>query len=164
MSMTGNYLRVSERTLNDLRADPSKVGDFLNEQVEFASDEYLDIDKSWHIIHFLLTGTESECDPPLGNVVMGGTKLSGEDMGQGSCPRYLTPTEVRDVSRALEAVSPEQLVARWDSRRIAAADIYPQIWDDSPENRDYVSDNYQEVRDLFAVAAENGDAVILWLH
>ena len=162
MSISGNYVRVSEHVLSELHANPSEVDDFLNEQQEDSPEGYLDIDKSWHIIHFLLTGTESECGAPWGNAVMGGAQLSDDDLGNGEYPRFLTPAEVRDVSGALETVSPQQLVERWDVRRISAADIYPQIWDDLPENREYVSDFYEELRDLFAIAGQNGDAIILW--
>ena len=95
--------------------------------------------------------------------MLGGTQVSDEDMGYGPA-RYLTPMQVRNVSRALATVSPVQLIARWDAPRIAAADIYPQIWDDTPENREYVSTNYEKLCDLFTVAANHGDAMIVWLN
>jgi len=95
---------------------------------------------------------------------MGGTKLCDKGMVQGLCPRYLAPTQVRNVSRSLATVSPERLIGRWDTRRIATAEIYPQTWDDTPENRKYVRENYKGICDLFAVACSWGDAIILWLR
>jgi hypothetical protein len=163
MSMIGNYRRVSERTLNDLLANPQKISEYLYSEDGVSSDESLDIDKSWHIIHFLLTGDAWESDPPWGDAVLGGTPISEEDMGYGPA-RYLTPMQVRAVSQALATVSPEQLIARWDERRVADAELYPQIWDDSLENREYVSIYYDELRSLFATAAKNSEAMIVWLN
>ena len=163
MSMIGNYRRVSAATLEDLRRNPEPLARFLYDDAASSSGDGLDIDKSWHIIHFLLTGDPWKGKEPWVNVVLGGTPVSEESVGYGPA-RYLTPPQVAEVAQALSTLSAEDLLARWDDEAIAEADIYPNIWDDeSPEELEYVSDNYEAIREIFARAAQNGDAMIVWL-
>jgi hypothetical protein len=41
----------------------------------------LDVDKAWHGIHYLLTGTAWEGDPPLDFIVKGGSQVGDVDDG-----------------------------------------------------------------------------------
>ena len=56
MSMIGNFRRVPDARLLALLEDPESVVDFLEEQG--FSD--LDVDKAWHGLHYLFTGTAWE--------------------------------------------------------------------------------------------------------
>jgi hypothetical protein len=122
---------------------------------------HLDIDKSWHAIQFLLTGEPWQGDPPFQNAVMGGTELGDEDVGYGPA-RCLTPAEVQSVSAALASLSGEQLWSRFDAKKFAEAEIYPQGW--SSEGKGYVVAYYDALRAFFAEAARAGDAIILYLN
>jgi hypothetical protein len=164
MSMIGNYLRVSAAELERLVADPSDIQDVLypeDGEAEHPEGRHLDIDKSWHAIQFLLTGEPWEGEPPLGNVVMGGTELGEEDVGYGPA-RGLTPAEVKSVSAALGEISGEQLWSRFDKQAFAEAEIYPQGWDG--EGKQYIVEHYEALRQFFADAAAAGDAMILYLN
>jgi hypothetical protein len=94
MSMIGSYRRVDESALQRLLDKPEELSDFLFSDDD--SDSRLDIDKTWHVIHFLLNGDPWNGMQPLANVVLGGTQISTEDLGYGPA-RYLTISEVRDV-------------------------------------------------------------------
>jgi uncharacterized protein DUF1877 len=48
------------------------------------TEEGLSLEKSWHALHYLLTGTAEQAPPPLGNVIMGGEEI-GEDRDYGGC-------------------------------------------------------------------------------
>lgn len=41
------------------------------------------MDKAWHGIHYLLTGTAWEGDPPLNFLVTGGREVGTEEIGIG---------------------------------------------------------------------------------
>src|SRR5437868_5943078 len=94
MSITASYRRLPPEEFEQLRAD-SKLADAyfgfnLEDEEDIfawadsleASGRYLSIDKMWHGLHFLLTGSNAmdgtDVPPPLDNVVMGGTDTDWE--------------------------------------------------------------------------------------
>ena len=162
MSMIGNYWRITPEELEKLRADPSQVPSFLYDSPQ-PGDRYLDVDKSWHAIHFLLTGSVWEGDPPLGNAVLGGIPLGEVDVGYGPA-RARAPHEVQEVAEALQAISVEALMSRYDAGALQVADIYPQIWDEGETAWEYVGENYRALRDFFLMAGEAGDAMLVYVN
>jgi hypothetical protein len=77
MSMIGNYRRVTALELASLQQAPNQIMRFLypDDSTSIPADRHLDLDKTWHAIHFLLTGDPWEGEPPLRNAVLGGTPL-----------------------------------------------------------------------------------------
>ncbi len=163
MSMIGNYRRISRAELQDLLADPSRLSAVLYPEGDEDPARYLDIDKAWHIIHFLLTGTTYEGQWPLVAVVMGGTEISDEDVGYGPA-RYLDGDDLAEVAAALDSVSADELWSRFDVDAVCQAEIYPQAWTGDSGDRDYVTTHYRELQDFLRKAAGSGDAVILYLN
>src|SRR5215467_11673212 len=161
MSMTGRYLRVESRVIACILDAPSTLLDVLYPEPEPADFEarYLDIDKTWHIIHFLLNDHAWEGSSALFGAVLGGTELTDEDLGYGPA-RYLPPAEVRATSQALQPISFAELWSRLDEARIREADLY---WETAPESEAYVRENYQALQAFFLKAATSNEAIILWL-
>jgi Domain of unknown function (DUF1877) len=162
MSMFGHYLQLSGEQLDVLVNDPSKAVDLVYPENEDYPADALDIDRSWHIIHFLLTGDPWEGEYPLVNVVLGGNELPGTDAGYGPF-RYLVDAEVKTVSQALASISADDLWSRFDVSRVQAADIYPSPWTGGEGEKEYVSQNYEALRQYFADAAASGKAMLLYL-
>jgi len=94
-----------------------------------------DLEKAWHGIHFLLTGTAWEGDPPLSFLLSGGREIEGIEVGYGPA-RVLTASEPRSIASALAAVSDQQLRRRFDPAEMMRLEIYPEIWDRDPEEDD----------------------------
>ena len=69
MSMCGTLIRISQVKYKEILADPDK---FWNERGE----NCIDIDKAWHGIHYLLTGTAWGGDPPASWVIFGAGNAS----------------------------------------------------------------------------------------
>jgi hypothetical protein len=67
----------------------------------------LNLEKSWHVLHYLLTGKAEKAPPPVGNAILGGQDIGG-DLGYGPA-RFLTPQQVREVRIALSAISKDGL-------------------------------------------------------
>ena len=162
--MIGNYLRVADETLNDLLEDPTRVFSVIYPQEETPEwvERRLDIDKSWHIIHFLLNGQEWEGKEPFVFAVLGGETISDDDVGYGPA-RFLIPSQVKEVADALAALTAEQLLKRWDQKAIERAEIYPQNWSRSAEDLQYIGENYDALRKFFVAAANHHEAVIEWI-
>jgi uncharacterized protein DUF1877 len=97
--------------------------------------ELVDLDKSWHGIHYLLTGEADESGTPLEFLVAGGTSVGDEEVGYGP-PRVFTSAETRRIAAALAAVTDEALRARFAPEAMMRAEIYPEIWDRDPTDDD----------------------------
>lgn len=161
MSMTGRCLKLSEAQLAALIEDPQKVTDFAYpENGQLPGD--LDLDKSWHLIHFLLNGEAWGGVPPLGNVILGGTELPDTDAGYGPF-RYLLASEVRAAASALARISADELWKRFDRQRVSDAEIYPEPWVGDETERTYVGQNYESLRSYFAEAASQRSAMLLYI-
>ena len=125
-------------------------------------DGRLDLDKAWHGVHYLLTGTAWEAGDPLAAAVLGGREV-GDDDGYGP-PRLLEADLVRTVADALAAVDDADLRARFDPAEMQRLDIYPQVWDEDGILDDYLMPNVDELRRFYAGAAAAGAAVLLCMQ
>jgi len=123
----------------------------------------LDLDKAWHLIHFLLTGEAWGGDGPLGQVVLGGKELPDTDAGCGPF-RTLDPQEVREISEALASPDAQSLWLRFDPASAEAAQIYPQGWVGDDIEREYGCQNYEALRLFFAASAADGDALLMYIR
>src|SRR5262249_21658351 len=97
VGMVACLVAVPPVQLERLRQSPSEVSEFLRAESE-ADDSvrYLEIDKSWNGIHYLLTGHAEGGSGPLSMPVLGGTEF-GEDVGYGPA-RFLLAAQVQEVA------------------------------------------------------------------
>jgi hypothetical protein len=126
----------------------------------------LDIDKAWHGIHYLLTGTDWAGDPPSNFIVQGGREIGNIDVGYGPA-RALMSSEVQSLSAALDALPPEALAEKFNPEDMTHLKIYPT--GSGPERRiprtrttrsATSSSPYKEVRDFVRQAAERGHGLM----
>ena len=152
-------------TADEARLDPGQLADLALEEDDEDSpgeDSMVDLDKTWHAVHFLLTGTAWELEGDAGLAVLGGREV-GDDLGYGPA-RVLAPPDVDATSRALSAVDEQALRARFDPERMAALEIYPTgIWDEDDILDDYVLPAFRDLAGLDARAAAEGQAMLLLL-
>lgn len=86
--MPGNLRLVSDGQLEEPIADPEQIEGFLYES-DGSSDDEEYLDKAWHGLHFLFTGTAWEGDPPLNFLVSGGREIGDVDVGYRRPPQPL---------------------------------------------------------------------------
>jgi CRP-like cAMP-binding protein len=122
------------------------------------TEEGLNLEKSWHVLHYLLTGKPEEAPPPLGDAILGGTEI-GDDLGYGPA-RFLTAQQVREVAKALAAVSNEDLASHFDLDAMIAARIYPVR--DGTE-LEMAQHYFEHLTRYYADASTNGNAMLLYL-
>lgn len=127
MELIGRRLSADE--LRAVLDDPTTLdlllyGDLDDDDAEMPEPE-LDLDKSWHVLHYLLTGTAWEIGDGAGAAILGGEEI-GEDGGYGP-PRLLDAEKVRVISEALDTLDVGMLRARFDVDAMMAADIYPKL-------------------------------------
>jgi len=121
---------------------------------------YTSLEKSWHGLHFTLTGEEWGEDGPRAFLLAGGEPV-GDDLGYGP-GRLLEPEEVAQVANALAAITDAEFAQRFDVQQLADREIYPQIWDEDPaalldEYRSY----FHQMRTFMHEAARRGDGVLV---
>jgi hypothetical protein len=160
MSMIGCFRRVPDDVLQRHLADPEQMPDFIEEE-GFAD---LDIDKAWHGIHFLLTGTAWEGEPPLDFLVKGGAEVGDVDVGYGPA-RGFRSDEVRVLWQALEPRTAATLRSAYDPERMRKLEIYPDGWRSATEDNldDYFLFYFDELRQFIEGAVKEREALLVWL-
>jgi Domain of unknown function (DUF1877) len=162
MGMTASFAAITPGELDEIKKDAAGLSNLLFDRVNSEDITHgVDVDKSWAAIHFMLTGSqwggsEPECLP-----VLGGTEI-GSDIGYGPA-RYLTPQQVVSANAVLASIPAEELKKRFVPARLDEADVYPSgIWlDEGMDGFEYIEHWYGQLREFYAHAAKNGNAVLL---
>ena len=126
----------------------------------------VDFDKSWHGIHYLLTGSAEGGEPPLDFLIEGGREVGDEDLGYGT-GRVFTSAETRVIASALDAISDAELRSRFDGAAMTSAGIYPDvIWnrnDPSDNPLEYVAEFVTVLRKTLADAVAHKHGMLITL-
>lgn len=126
------------------------------------TERTIDIDKAWHGIHFLLTGSADPTSDVRSKTLFGGKEI-GDDLGYGPA-RLLLPDEVKKIAGTLKTESVEKLRARYDPNKMDALEIYPTIWSrDGIEALNYLLEHYVKLAVFYEKSAASGRAVLIVL-
>ena len=107
-----------------------------------------DFEKSWHGLHYLLTGTSDEGDPPL-NFLMHGRELELED---GDTPLIThSSADTRGIADALTRLSDEEVRRRVNLAEMNELELYPGRWD--AEYLEYVLEDMRRLRETVSGVA-----------
>ena len=150
----GFLLRLTPVTISEV--DP----DAPESSFEIDPETMLDIEKSWHGLHFLFTGTSDGGTPPACYVLKG-----GEDVDDEGLARALRPKDVKRFAEFLDEMTPETLTKRFDARRMMALQIYPEIWDRDPaedDTLDWLLSYFVELKAFVRRAADAGDGLVIF--
>jgi hypothetical protein len=130
-----------------------------------AKREVLSLDKAWHGVHYLLSGTAEPGPEMRSQAVLGGVELGGDPEGfSGYGPaRYFRAAQVRTLSQELNRPHVEsEAAARFDPARMSQLEIYPG-WNQGDDDRDWLIDAFHRLRDFYAGAAAHGRAIVTCL-
>jgi hypothetical protein len=195
MSMIGNLARVSVTKCNSLHSDPVSITSFLypnrsgssaNAKGGFFSrlfgsakenaepvavesllqTDSLDLDKAWHALHFLFTGSNWEGPFPEGFLVSAGEPVGDVDVGYGPA-RSFTPEEVEKIALFLTNIDEAKLRGRLDPIKMAELDIYPSVWSSETKLDDewaYMNDALQRMRMFVREAASKRMALLVYIN
>src|SRR6516225_4790314 len=136
MSMIGCFFAVSDKDLESIIEQPERIRRIWQDSESdgwepVGQSTGFDVDKAWHGIHFMLTGSDWEGEGPLAFILHGGREIE-EDPGYGP-PHGFTSAEVKEINVALQAVDEAALFERANPEEFARMEIYPQIWDKEPK-------------------------------
>jgi len=123
--------------------------------------DVFELDKAWHGVHYVLSGTVEPGESLLSRAVLGGTEVGEDFSGYGEA-RFFTAAQVGELAAALGAPGVEQeATARYDPGRMNALQIYPFGW--GPGARDWILESFRSLRDFYTAGAAEGHAVVTCL-
>jgi len=121
----------------------------------------LELEKSWHSLHFLLSGKVWETgDDPIEKAILGGVEISDTESVMGYGPvRYLEPGEVEEITAALESYDIERNALNFSPGAASDADIYCP--DHSPEELIHY---FTVVKNYYREALLKKHAMLIWIE
>lgn len=188
--MIGNLVRVSVEQLRRLHANPDSINSFLypdsltpkqpgfferlfgaksqepiTAPAPIAEADQADLDKSWHAIHFLLTGTDWEGTFPSCFLVNGGIAIGDIDVGYGPA-RSFSPAQVNEINAFLQTTTDGELKSRLDFEKMKKLEIYPHVWgDDSIEAEwEYIHWGLETLRKFVSETSSKSMGLIVYLN
>ena len=151
----GFLLRLTPVTISEV--DP----DAPESSYEIDPDKTIDIEKAWHGLHFLFTGTSKESTLPASYLLNGGEDVDDEGMA-----RALRPKQVKDFAEFLDRMTPEALSKRFEPRRMMELETYPEIWDRDPGEDDtlqWLLSYFVELKAFVRRTADGGDGLVIFI-
>ena len=161
MSMIGYYFPADDDMVRKLMEGDS--GEFMFQGEH--EDDLMCIDKSWHAIHYTLTGEVWEVpeDNILAQLILGGEPVNEEDMGYG--PARLLPKEVvSQLAEAMNGLDEAAFREKFNMKDMVENEVYPVMEDEDEELFfRYVWENFDALKEFFEETAKKGFHVITFL-
>ncbi len=167
MGMIGNVIRVSEEELNTFLKDSEILENKIYDDESYEADWFLDLDKSWDGINYILTGEiigglENEPNE-LQRALFSFQIIDVEqDLGYGPA-QYLNPNQVKETYSALEKITGEILKGKINGTEMNEMGIYPEIWTES-ESHKFLIESFEEFIDFYKKAVRNNEAIVTYLN
>ena len=141
MGMIANYQYLPDDKLKQIKLLSNEENDLLDLAEDYAEEYeiFLDIDKMWDALVFVLTGFSSSeflDDNLLREAVLGVTPL--EDVSEYIA--YTEKNKIAEIVDALESFDMDRAMADFSMEACKKADLYPDIWDYLEEEEEIKDD------------------------
>ena len=164
MSRIATLARIGVASLDELVAHPDPVwliqDAFRSDEEDDPADPHarVDLDRSWHALHWLLNGSAWGGDPPLAWAIHISHDF-GDRVGYGRVG-YLSPQQVREVAAALAGFPEDDLFRCYAPEAMESQRVYGVLRDDPPAKIAYLLRHFQALRAFYADVAARGVSVI----
>lgn len=160
MGLYASYVAVSDDEVRSVAVDEDALSDAIDSL--WADRPSADIDKMWHGLHALLTGTPVAALVPgvaLSAAIFGTVELHDGESGFST----VAAKEVTGIATALRAVDRDALDRAFDPARLESDDIYPRGWltDDRDEHLDELRSALDALTGLYEAARDHGFGVLV---
>ncbi len=117
-----------------------------------------DFEKSWHGLHYVLTGLADGGEPPLNFLMGGGREL---ELTDGDTPLLThSSADTRRIAEALVRLSDEEVRGRVNPDEMQRLEIYPEIWD-RPATVGYLLEDVRRLRKTVSDVAKRGFGLLV---
>jgi hypothetical protein len=166
MSLLGHVYLLPDATIQTLLSEPTSVFAAIDRAYNEPEAGFVDLDKAWHCLHYLLTGSAQGGEPPLNFILNGGTAVGEVDVGHGPA-RVFRPLEAAAVADALSPVDVPTLMARFDLKKLEKLELYPGGWAGLNLRSDYDLGYYfgpfEELKRVLARAKDERLGMMVWI-
>ncbi|MBV5328840.1 MAG: YfbM family protein [Chlorobium sp.] len=122
----------------------------------------LDLDKNWHLMHYLLSRTPWEGPMPQASL-MGGSEIGNVDVGYGPA-RLLNPRQVGEFLDYLDLLSENEFGTDVTAAELEDNEIYGAYPEWSSEDPKVLWEYVKELKTFFSKAKATGEFVVLYLY
>ena len=153
MGMIANYQYLPDDELKQIKLLSNEEEDLLDLAEDYAEEYeiFLDIDKMWDALVFVMTGFSSSeflDDNPLREAVLGVTPL--EEVSEYIA--YTEKNKIAEIVEALESFDMHRALADFSMEACKKADLYPDIWDyleDEEEIKSFILTCFVKMKDFY---------------
>ena len=127
--------------------------------------DQMNVDKAWHTLHYLFTGSDWEGAFPQGFLVSCGKEVGVVDVGYGPARSY-SSTEVKEISKFLDSLNEEELKGRLDPLKMSELQIYPSVWEEPnlEEEWNYAKSWLDSMKVFLREASERDLALLVYIN
>ena len=163
--MIANYQYLPDDELKQIKLLSNEEEDLLDLEEDYAEEYeiFLDIDKMWDALVFVLTGFSSSeflDDNPLREAVLGVTPL--EEVSEYIA--YTEKNKVAEIVEALESFDMDRAMTDFSMEACKKADLYPDIWDyleEEEEIKDDILTCFVKMKDFYKeIIKLNGNVLV----
>lgn len=163
--MIANYQYLPDDELKQIKLLSNEEEDLLDLEEDYAEEYeiFLDIDKMWDALVFVLTGFSSSeflDDNPLREAVLGVTPL--EDVSEYIA--YTEKNKIAEIVEALESFDMDRAMTDFSMEACKKADLYPDIWDyleEEEEIKDDILTCFVKMKDFYKeILKLNGNVLV----
>ncbi|WP_285396710.1 YfbM family protein [Lysinibacillus sp. fls2-241-R2A-57] len=160
MGMIGYYMALPEEEIQQLAAKTKVL-----EDLDPYNREYLDIDKSWQALYYMLCGDIIGGEPPLSYVIPMDQDNHIEFGEFGAF--YLTPPQIREAYQAIDAMTRDELLEKYNYNEMLEEDIYP-LYGDAEEGEaeqffDYLYSYFNDIRKYYSKTIVEGKGLVFYI-
>ena len=165
MGMIANYQYLPDDELKQIKLLSNEEEDLLDLEEDYAEEYeiFLDIDKMWDALLFVMTGFSSSeflDDNPLREAVLGVTPL--EDVSEYIA--YTEKNKIAEIVEALESFDMDRAMTDFSMEACKKADLYPDIWDyleEEEEIKDDILTCFVKMKDFYKeILKLNGNVLV----
>ena len=153
MGMIANYQYLPDDKLKQIKLLSNEENDLLDLAEDYAEEYeiFLDIDKMWDVLVFVMTGFSSSeflDENPLREAVLGVTPL--EEVSEYIA--YTEKSRIAAISQALEEFDMDKALKDFSMEACKKADLYPNIWDyleEEEEIKSFILTCFVKMKDFY---------------
>jgi Domain of unknown function (DUF1877) len=123
-----------------------------------------DLDKSWHVVHYLLCGDPGRGEGPLSLIGDDTHPLVDLDLGMGK-PNVISSAAVQEFAMAARNLSDDDFLVRYTPSEMPLGELYMgEVIErgDVDEIREYALENFHILRDFVQSATDQNQAIITY--